>query len=139
MKKRVLMAASVAILLSAFGCNQEKKNKDRTDATVMYERICKLTKEYTDRLENVPDSADWAEVCLEFEEKLDKISLSYPPDTDLLLTEGQNDTIYNLMQDFVKAKEKRIQGLLHPVVELDSLDTPDSLDIKEAAKTSNPD
>ncbi|MDE5849922.1 MAG: hypothetical protein K2H38_07255 [Muribaculaceae bacterium] len=127
MKKCVLMALLASVCIGVAGCAQEKKKKDRSQATEMYERICKLTEDYTDRLQNAPDSADWASVCSEFEEKLDKITFSYPPDTDLLLTEGQNDTIHLLMQEYVRMREVRIHGLLHPQVETDSLPETDSL------------
>lgn len=127
-----MMAVIALVCLCAFGCTQEKSRKDRSEATAMYERICKLTKEYTEQLEAAPDSADWAAIGAEFEEKLDKISFSYPPDTDLLLTEGQNDTIHALMQEYVKARGERIRGILHPQVEEDSLAVSDSLALEES-------
>ncbi|MDE6551652.1 MAG: hypothetical protein K2K98_01630 [Muribaculaceae bacterium] len=130
MKKCVLMALLASVCIGVAGCAQEKKKKDRSQATEMYERICKLTEDYTDRLQNAPDSADWASVCSEFEEKLDKITFSYPPDTDLLLTEGQNDTINILLQEYVKMRERRIHGLLNPDVETDSLEVSDTLAIE---------
>ena len=129
MKKSVLMAMAVAVGVCCFGCTQEKNRKDRSQAEEMYGQICKLVKEYTDRLEVAPDSADWAEVCTEFEEKLDKISFSYPPDTDLLLTEGQNDTIHALMQDYVRVRGERIHGLMHPMTEADTLINEDTLTV----------
>lgn len=110
-----------AALIAGAGCTQEKNKTDRSQADDMFSRICKLTEEYTDKLEEAPDSADWAAVCTEFEEKLDKISFSYPPDTDLLLTEGQNDTIHFLLQEYVKARSERIYGILHPEPAIDSL------------------
>lgn len=120
-----------ATLIAGTGCTQEKNKTDRSQADDMFRRICKLTEEYTDKLEEVPDSADWAAVCTEFEEKLDKISFSYPPDTDLLLTEGQNDTIHVLLQEYVKARGERIYGILHPEPAMDSL--ADSAAIQELA------
>lgn len=136
MRNLVFIALVVVAVFGTSGCTKEKQKQDRSDATQMYERICKLTKEYTDRLEAAPDSADWAAVCSEFEDKLDKISFSYPPDTDLLLTEGQNDTIHNLMQEYVKIREDRIHGILHPVLELDSLSTNDSLALEETSMST---
>lgn len=137
MRNLIFIALVVVAVFGTSGCTKEKQKQDRSDATQMYERICKLTKEYTVRLESAPDSADWAAVCSEFEDKLDKISFSYPPDTDLLLTEGQNDTIHTLMQEFVKVREERIHGILHPVLELDSLATNDSLVSEEILTGSN--
>ncbi len=98
----------------------------------MYERICKLTEEYTEKVADSPDSASWAAICAEFEDKLDKVNFNYPPDTDLLLTEGQNDTIYTLMLAFLEAKDGRIHRILHPVIVSDSIASADSIMALEA-------
>lgn len=135
MKTSTIMATLAAFFLCAIACTQEKSSKDRKDATAMYERICTLTKEYTEKLEEAPDSADWAAIGAEFEEKLDKINLNVPPDTDLLLTEGQNDTIHALMQEYVRAREERIHGILHPHVESDTASVADSLAVEETSAT----
>lgn len=141
MRKNIFISVSTIVLLCFAGCSQEKKVKDRTQADEMFERICKLTEEYTDKLESAPDSVDWASVCNEFEEKLDKITFSYPPDTDLLLTEGQNDTINILMQEYVKMRGRRIHGLLHPQEEaqLDSISDSDSLKTEEKLQSATGD
>lgn len=120
------MAVVAAACVCGAGCRRENSEKDRTQADEMFLRICELTKEYTSKLEEAPDSADWADTCSEFEEKLDKISFSYPPDTDILLTEGQNDTIYALMQEYVKARTRRIRGILYPMAQTDSIEGKDS-------------
>lgn len=135
MIKNVVMAVAGAFLLCLSACSREKSAKDRSQADEMFSRICSLTKEYSERLEAAPDSADWASMCSEFEEKLDKISFSYPPDTDLLLTEGQNDTIHSLMQDYVKVRESRIHEILHPVVLLYSLSISDSASLQDASRS----
>lgn len=126
--KKLFVIAFISISLGCFwGCKPEKNIKDRSEATEMFGKMCKLTKEYTERLTDAPDSAAWALLCSEYEEKLDKISFGYPPDTDLLLTEGQNDTIHSLMLDYIKARDGRIHDILYPVVELDSLADADSI------------
>lgn len=123
--------------LGAAGCSNDGAKKDRGEATDMFERICRLTEEYTDKLESAPDSADWAALCSEFEEKLDKVNFSYPPDTDLLMTEGQNDTIFTLMQEYAKIRDQRIHGLLHPEPLTDTLAVSDSLAAVEESQESN--
>ncbi|MDE7345297.1 MAG: hypothetical protein K2N48_00975 [Muribaculaceae bacterium] len=130
MNIRLLYAILAAGFICLSGCTQEKKSKDRGNATDMFERICKLTKEYTEKVEQAEDSASWAAACIDFEDRLDKISFSYPPDTDLLLTEGQNDTIHDLMQEYVKSRDGRIHEILRPVVELDSLTVTDSVPVE---------
>lgn len=132
--KNPVFAIMAAVSVFLAGCAKENSKQDRSDATDMFGRICRLTKEYTEKLEAAPDSADWAAVCSEYEEKLDKISFSYAPDTDLLLTEGQNDTIHFLMQEYVRIRDQRIHGLLHPEPEVDSLASADSLEAVESTE-----
>ncbi len=132
MRKILVAAALVAICMSAISCSKETKHKDRSNAKDMFERICKLTKEYTEKVADSPDSASWAAICAEFEDKLDKVNFNFPPDTDLLLSEGQNDTIYTLMTAYLEARDGRIHRILHPVIETDTVSVSDSVMILEA-------
>lgn len=121
--KRTLYIGFLAfvVIVAASGCRKENKVKDRTEATEMFSRIVALTEEYTAKIAAVPDSTEWSAMGKEFEEKLDKINFSYPPDTDLLMTEGQNDTITALMSEYVTARDRRIRSLLHPYIPVDTI------------------
>ena len=127
MKTSAITAIIAAVSVFGSACGREKGVDDRTQAEEMYARICELTRAYTEKLHTAPDTTDWAALCGEYEEKLDKISLSYPPDTDILLTEGQNDTIYSLMQDYSKARSRRVYGLRFPEDEPDTTAVSDSV------------
>lgn len=137
MKKIFIFTVIAIICFALAGCKTESNVKDRSDADKMFARICKLTQEYTEKLSEAPDSATWAEIYNEFEDKLEKISFSYPPDTDLLLTEGQNDTIQNLLVEIVKVKKEKIHDILHPFVECDTLLNEDSIVMQEASLEIN--
>lgn len=116
----------VILLLSAFlaamgGCGRADKEKDRTAASSLFMHTVKLADRYAVKIGNAPDSARLAELSREFEDSLEHLNFSYPPDTDLLLTEGQNDTIYRCVQKIVEARKRRL-GQLQPHPEpLDSL------------------
>lgn len=125
--------------ICCIGCSQEKNDKDRSLAYDMFTRICNLTKESTILLSKVNDSVAWATACSDFEEKLDKISFSYPPDTDLLLTEGQNDTINTLLQEYIHMRDKRIHDILYPQIVVDTIVSLDSLKDVVNDKVSIPD
>ena len=137
MRMTKFTAILAATCICLYGCTQEKKSKDRSGANEMYERICKLTVEYTEKLQAADDSASWETTCRDFEDKLDKITFSYPPDTDLLLTEGQNDTINTLLQEYVEARDRRIHGITHPIPVADTLVDSDSLAMETTASTED--
>ncbi|MDE6696302.1 MAG: hypothetical protein K2K25_05430 [Muribaculaceae bacterium] len=120
MRKTCIGLILVAMTMLA-SCSAEKQKKDRRGADDMFGKISALVSDYTQKVSEAKDSASWADACSEFEEKLDKINFSYPPDTDILLTEGQNDTIQSLIQEYVNARDLRIQELLHPIIETDSI------------------
>lgn len=123
MKRLLYIAVSMAAFSGIISCGSEKKVKDRSAARKMFAEITSLTKSYTSRLENAGDSATWAKICTQYEDSLVKINFSYPPDTDLLLSEGQNDTIATLTRGYIKARDERINAILHPAMPTDTIDT----------------
>lgn len=137
MRKTVNIIAMFVVALAVVGCAQEKKKKDRSGADEMFRRIASLTSNFTTKVAEAADSAAWSELCTQFEDSLDRINFAYPPDTDLLLTEGQNDTIHALMQEYIKERDSRINAILHPVVETDSVMVADSALIQEPVAEKN--
>lgn len=113
---------SLGIMVLA-GCHAENRVIDRNDANDMFQSITTLTKKYTAKMSSVSDSAEWAVLCTAFEDSLDKINFRYPPDTDLLLSEGQNDTIMSLMQEYIKVRDSKIDKIMHPVIVTDTIDS----------------
>lgn len=113
----------LAMLGGFAACRKESKVKDRGAAHDMFEHIVGLTESYITKVNAAKDSAAWAAVCTEFEDSLDRVVFTYPADTDLLLSEGQNDTIVSLMQTYVKTRDRRIRSILHPVEPADTTDT----------------
>lgn len=123
MRILILIIVAVVVAISATGCGGGKKVRDRAEAHELFEAVTSLTKSYTARVEAAPDSAIWAMLCEEYEDSLDKVNFSFPPDTDLMLTEGQNDTITSLMGAYIKARDERIHSILYPVEPSDSIPT----------------
>ena len=114
MNKNYLISATSAIcMLSA--CGSDKPARDRSDAISLFKEVTSLTESYTGKIKVAPDSASWAAVSTEFEDSLDKVNFRFPPDTDLLLTEGQNDTIAQLIVRYIKARDRRIHDIIHPL------------------------
>lgn len=117
------MVLAAVMSLAAVGCGNGKRVKDRTDAHELFDAVTTLTKSYIAKIAAASDSAVWATLCEEYEDSLDKVNFRFPPDTDLMLTEGQNDTITTLIATYVRVRDERIHSLLHPVEPSDSIPT----------------
>lgn len=94
------------------GCGPRARVKDRSEALSLFNEVTSLTERYTAKIAVAPDSASWAQLSAEYEDSLDKVNFTFSPDTDLLLTEGQNDTIVTLMSEYVRVRDERIHRLL---------------------------
>ena len=123
MRRLLYIAAAVAVFPGFTGCGGNKKVKDRAGAHELYDAVTSLTKSYTARVAAAADSASWAMICGEYEDSLDKVNFSFPPDTDLLLTEGQNDTITSLIGEYIRVRDERIHSILYPAEPSDSIPT----------------
>lgn len=114
-----IMATMLAI--GAIGCSGGKQSEDHSVADSLFKAITSLTEEYTSKITTATDSAQWAAITNEYEDKLEKINFKLPADTDLMLTEGQNDTIFQLTEAYIAARDARITAILHPVAPVDSV------------------
>lgn len=109
------------VALCVAGCGSDGKAKDREEANGLYEAIKSLTITYIAEMSAAPDSATWARLCSEYEDSLVKVNYSFPPDTDYLMSEDQNDTITILMENYVKTRQEKIQSILYPLSPTDSI------------------
>lgn len=122
MKERhTLTAIGLFGLIALSSCSGGNKGEDRSAADSLFKAVTALTESYTAKISEAPDSARWASLAKEYEDSLVKINFSLPPDTDQLLTEGQNDTIYQLTEAYIAARDARITAILHPQAPVDSV------------------
>lgn len=133
--RRLLYIAAAAAAVAFAACSGGSDKRDRTKARDMFFEISALTEKYTDRVASARDSAEWAYLCVQFEDSLEKINFSYPADTDLLLSEGQNDTITRLTQAYITARDERISAILHPALPADSVSA-DSISTESSLNAS---
>lgn len=129
MGKYLNFTLAAVLACSAIACTPEKKEKDRSASQDMFDHITSLTKSYIHKIEAAEDSAAWVRVNLEFEDSLQKVNFSYPADTDLLLSEDQNDSIVRLTRDYVKARDSRIRDIIHPIMPADTIDSVSNLTV----------
>lgn len=93
MKAKVGFFCLTAIFLLE-GCSQKEEIQQVDDSDILYSETRKLVREYTDSINLAVDSLAAKSAFSNFNAKLDSLNFSVAPNTDLLLTEGENDTLY---------------------------------------------
>lgn len=100
---------AVCFVVLVIACSKSGDDTMRRAARILFEKQSELINAYTDSLENLPDTVDREPVLSRFRDKLTALNLRYPHDADAAMTEGENDTLYNLTRRLLQAavpKEK---------------------------------
>lgn len=132
MKRKTAVFLLGILLAAAAGCNKEKRIKDRSAGDELFRRTVALVERFMVRMENTPDSASVSMLALQFEDSLERLNFSYPPDTDLLLTEGQNDTIHQSLKRLMEIRDERLSTLLRQRLPADTIPS-DSVTLEDAS------
>lgn len=107
---KVYLLAMVPVLLAA--CEQKTPpTAAETDAPRLYAEQVRLLDSYTAKMRAAVDSADIELVFNQLNSRIDSINHTVAPDTDLQLSEAQNDTLLQKMNAFLEAKNNRLKGL----------------------------
>lgn len=110
---------TAAITAAMWGCAKEEKPAN-DDSDKLYRGCLAVSRQYADSIRLASDSAAAEEAFNRAGELLDSVNFSVAPDTDLLLTEEENDTLYaniTLLRTLLKEK-------LHNLSLPDTLRTP---------------
>lgn len=104
----------VAMLLLSAGCTRETATDDHSDADALFRESVRLLRTYTDSLAKATDSATCRRLSENLDSELTKLNFRYPANTDMSLTEGQNDTLYRLTTRYIRIRDKRISNPAAP-------------------------
>lgn len=96
------------IPLICFGCNKNHKTETGEEARILFSKSADLIKEYQQKLLQAKDSASLDSLSEQFEKKIIDINFSVSPETDLKLTEQENDSLYNLLSVIQNIKSNKL-------------------------------
>lgn len=119
----ILMAG---MMLCASACGNSDKGRNNAMALQLFSKSVNLIKGYTDSIRQTNDSASLRRLSNEFNERIAKVNFEFPADTDLDLTEQENDSLIKMIDklvELIRQKEKT----LNISVTYDSIPTTDSL------------
>ena len=88
-----LAALLLPLCLTGCGNKEEQQETASPDADLLYASTLKWVRLYTDSISQAPDSL-LIEIYNRFNAGLDSINFAVAPDTDLFLSEAQNDTLF---------------------------------------------
>ncbi len=125
-------AIYLGVFLIASACTAEKKNKDRSAGDDLFKRTVALADRFALRMENCPDSVSIETLYSELQDSCEKLNFSYPPDTELLLTEGQNDTVHQSLLRLIEVRDEKLNTLLRRSMPADTIPS-DSLILEDAS------
>lgn len=108
MSKVIIVLAGVlmsgAMIMS---CGSSGDGKGNDNGRSLYQDEKRLLQQYIDTLRHTPDSVDVTGILDRYRESLLSLNMKYPADTDLELTQGENDTIFMLTKQLLSLAEKR--------------------------------
>ncbi len=107
-------ALSFVVLASIAGCASCRDGKDDNGhamARQLFMKSVSLIRTYTDSIGNVSDSASFQRMTRGFEDNIVKVNFQFPPDTDLRMTQEENDSLINMLDSLVSVIHKKEKEL----------------------------
>lgn len=92
------------------GCSREKKQDTHIVASQLFHESMTLLKEYTDSLKIARDSAHVELLDRAFDSKINALNFDYLPETDLYLTEEENDSLIKMAEQLIIARKSRLKS-----------------------------
>lgn len=106
-------------MLASCGSKPVENVQDDTDR--LYNQTIKIAAEYADSIRNAPDSAGAMHAYARFNAAIDSLNMSVAPNTDLQLSEGENDTIFLTLMGVMSLFEGKLEELGRPAETGDSI------------------
>lgn len=132
MRKLLNTTLLTVVALSVASCGQGQEKGRGEGPRALYQRSVRLMELYTDSLENARDSANIIRLSVALENKLTQLNYVFPADTDLDISEGENDTLSSMTERFVHLRDSLLWRLANPI-----LLRPDSVATDGAANTDS--
>lgn len=108
----VILTASVS--LSLIGCARKPNKNSHIHAAQLFEKSLVLLRAYTDSLSIAKDSAHVESLARAYESKINAINFEFPPETDLRLTQEENDSLIKLTDRLVATRRDRLKYFASP-------------------------
>lgn len=111
-KSRKLLRDSLfaAPLLMLFSCAGSGNDTSHLLAAKLFEKTAKAIASYTDSIADAPDSASLHRMTQGINDRLVKIAWEFPADTDLKLSEEENDSLIHMLDRLAALTKEKSRG-----------------------------
>lgn len=115
-----LFLISALLFLSLFSsCKKRDQSNNIEEARELFNNSVELIHETIEKINLSQDSLMVDSLQKDFEKRIVEINFSFPPETDLKLTEEENDSLFSLMKEMRQLTDKKLEDL--------SISIPDSI------------
>lgn len=111
-------AACLSLLLNSCGSAENQEKPDTSD--LLFLKSVALIKQYTDSINNCSDSLSLQYLIRNFDNKITALNFEFPPDTDLGMSEEENDSLITLFKQ-MKSLVNRRDSVIMNRIPVDSL------------------
>ena len=109
MKKFVFLFAFSLVLLS---CNKKEEHSGSLEARELFNLSAETILDYIKSIPEAKDSADVDSLYNRFQKEVTDINFKFPPETDLKLTEQENDSLFVLLQRLNIVRKEKLESLV---------------------------
>lgn len=108
--KRITLSFIIFLIVCPFviSCGNKKESRRSGDADVLFTQSVNLLNQITQQLTFAKDSLSVDSLSDLFEKKIVEINFSVSPETDLNLTEQENDSLSNLYRKYLSIKSAKL-------------------------------
>ncbi len=131
-------SSGIMIIMMCISCVRNYEPISHEDAGKMFEKSINLLVLYTDSISKATDSTQVEGLINAYEYKINAINFEFPPDTDLRLTEEENDSLIKMIDRLVAARKERLKHFALPLaINTDSVPFTDTISNRQEGKQSN--
>lgn len=106
-------------------CTKQTTSQDKDISSQLFDKCVEITEAYIDSIQHAPDSATINRMASHFDEKMTSLIYQFPANTDLLLSEEENDSLIRMHKRLVSTEVSRLASLYKSTT--DSITTSDSI------------
>lgn len=103
-------------MLLFFSCSGNDKGLSTREADSLYRQSKNLIISYTNKLIQASDSTNIDSIAREFDNRMTKLNMDFPPGTDQYISEDKNDTLAILTAKYVRIRNKKLGGAPKPEI-----------------------